>query len=202
MTGPSGAAPGATVGNTPDAMVDAVITAVAAPVKVASLFVAIADGVSGSPSQKKSSGSRFVGDAPQKQRPEPTPLVPRSYSEKVAVVKQTAKGAGKRLRDGNVFTSARLAGMSLTGADSGGGSSNKTGSPIKGLKIAATATKKLTDLTKDLAATLHARDGVNRYDGSSKRLGADLKKGSPLAQEVVVNNPNVRPRAFSGGMAS
>jgi len=208
--GSGGAAANTLVGNAQDAMADGVMAAVAggmSPIaKVASFFIAGADGASGgsSPSQKQSPVSRFMGAVHSHT---PKPMVPMSYGEMKTAAKRAAKWGGQRVRSGSIFVGDRYkdlkdqlspASQSLTGSSTADG--KKT--PIKGAKVAQAAVERLATVTRSLSAALHAKEGVNRYDGSSARLEADLENNKPLARKVVqVNAANVKPPGLSS-MAS
>ncbi len=197
-------------GGKEDGFTDAVLTS---PIQSASIFVSIADQMSGGGdpllgSKKGHKQSHFLGGSAysQQDKPTPTPLIPMSYAEKKQAAKRAnraaaqanKKGPGAKGRGVSVFASERLAlaSMSLTGESMTGQKKR----PMKGAKvdIAMAQAMGLTGLVKELNVTLNTMKGVNRYDGNSgtHRLRQDLREGKKSAETLVQNNPTMAAKAL------
>lgn len=194
-----------------DPMVDAIITA---PLAGVSMFVAFLDGMAGGNRDTRiqsGQGSHFVnivgterGPNAARQRPTPTPLVPLTYGEKKQQAARASKmDPTKALRDGNLFTGVRIAGMSV--ADRGDSTDasrkgkpgdkkdNKRKHSLKGVKVTPDMARSLglaSEILAEIAATMLNMEGQNRYN-SSKRLLNDLRKGSQSAKKAVEKKPQL-----------
>jgi hypothetical protein len=207
-----GVSPGGVAGGGADLMTDAVITAAVNP--VASAFVSIADGVGGGNKDMKNGKkpeprSIFVSGGQKAQtvaRPAVTSLMPKeamTYKERLAMAKHGQKMGGSASgtdASGNLFAATRLASMSLTGKDSGGGAApgakgGGDGLP-KGMSASGmtAATQQLTGLMKQISITLNTMEGSNRYN-SKKRLQNDLRQGNAQAEQLVDSSPKMARKA-------
>jgi hypothetical protein len=192
-----GAAPAAaSASSKEDPLVDAIITS---PIKVASMFMALRDGLAGGTTPAPVAKSQFMlGGGQEAAKPAPIPLVPRSYSEKKDDLSRARKASGKKKPgDGNITVSERatLAGNSLTGTVT----SDKKTVAIKGANVAQAARQMgLGGLVDELNLTLQQLQGDNRYEKNTKRLEEDARKGSAPAKKLKAQRAPEMPTAPSG----
>ncbi len=211
LTGPGGAAEGVK-SKEGDPLVDALVPT--SPVKALSMFTSFLDGWSSgkngnSPHQNKTASSHFAGGGGP-QRPTPTPLVPETYGQKVrsarnAAAFSTGRRAGATVRAGSIFVKDRLDRLATTSQSlTGGSSTDDKKTPIKGAKVAQAAVEKLSKLTRNINAALHAMEGKNRYDGNEARLEEDAKRQKPLAKATIKASPATMapPRSASSSSAA
>lgn len=157
-----------------------------------SVAVSVADDLASTSKQNNAGGSMFIDMKNKKQgsmfvgggvkvnsdkASRVTPLVPLSYSDKKAALKN--KPASQRTRD-DISARARVSSMSLTGSSLIGGGSR----PIRGAAVNASDAKaiKVKEILDELAVT--NRNIANPYE-NTKRLVQDYEKGVDVAENTM-----------------